>query len=344
MGDVNGLALRGLGKGYPRQDEVLRDIDLDVAAGERFALLGPSGSGKTTLLRIVAGLDQPDRGDVRIGGVSLRGVPAERRGLGVVFQEPLLFPHLTVGENVGFALRLRGVHARSRRALVEEALEQVGLAGYGGRRPQQLSGGQAQRVALARALVTRPRLLLLDEPFSALDTPLRRELRGWLTELQERTGTTLLLVTHDQEEALAVGQRIGLLLDSRLAQVGEPQALYTRPASVPVATFFGGVNFIPGEQRGTQVRTSLGAFQVPVDRAGPVTLTVRPEALRLADGDNLLRAEVVACEFAGTHQRVTLRAGLQRLVWHAPLDLSVPVGRPLTLSCSAAACWTIPAQ
>ncbi|WP_264778486.1 ABC transporter ATP-binding protein [Deinococcus aetherius] len=339
---MNGLSVRGLCKGYAGR-AVLRGVSLDVPAGERFALLGPSGSGKTTLLRIVAGLDHPDAGEVQIGGVSLAGVPAERRGLGVVFQDPLLFPHLTVGENVGFSLRLRGERGRALRARVEEVLEQVGLSGYAARRPHGLSGGQAQRVALARALVTRPRVLLLDEPFSALDTPLRRELRGWLTALQEATGTTMLFVTHDQEEALNVGQRIGLLLDGTLAQVGEGQAFYTRPASVTVAAFFGGVNFIPGEQRGGEVRTELGVFRVPVRREGRVTLTVRPEALRLADEENAVRGEVVASEFAGTHRRVTLRAGLQRLVWHAPPHEAVTVGQPLTLACPASACWTIPA-
>jgi len=340
---VNGLSVRGVDKGYAGPGEVLRGINLDVAAGERFVLLGPSGSGKTTLLRILAGLDHPDAGDVRLGGVSLAGVPAERRDLGVVFQEPLLFPHLSVGENVGFALRLRGERGRARRAQVEEALAQVGLGGYAARRPSQLSGGQAQRVALARALITRPRALLLDEPFSALDAPLRRELRGWLTALQQATGTTLLFVTHDQEEALEVGQRIGLLLDGTLAQVGAPQAFYTRPASVPVAAFFGGVNFIPGEQRGREVRTALGVFRVPVQREGPVTLTLRPEALRRADGENRLHAEVLACEFAGAYQRVALSAGPQRLVWHAPPHEPVLLGERLTLSCPVSACWTIPA-
>lgn len=348
---MNGLSVKGLSKRIAGHGEVLRDISLDISAGERFVLLGPSGSGKTTLLRIIAGLDTADSGEVRFGETSWQNVPAERRGLGVVFQEPLLFPHLTVGQNVAFALRLRSMPPVQIQAAVTEALERVELSGFGNRRPRQLSGGQAQRVALARALVTRPHALLLDEPFSALDLPLRRELRAWLVRLQAETQTTMVFVTHDQEEALSVGQRMGLLLDGRLTQAGTPQEFYARPVSEAVARFFGGTNLIHGEQRGHEVRTGLGVFQVPVERHGKVVLSIRPEApVRAQEGDrNCFGALVRQVEFAGAYQRVALTSPGHEsgedtiLEWHAPLFPALSSGMRLVLTCPPPACWTIPA-
>ena len=270
------LELRDVSKGYPGGPDVLRRIDLDVQSGERFALLGASGSGKSTLLRVVAGLEAAQSGDVRLGGQSILSIPAERRDIGLVFQQPLLFPHLTVERNLSFGLNLRGRSARDTAPAVEKMLFQTGLSGYGKRFPHQLSGGQEQRVALARALMTSPRLLLLDEPFSALDAPLRREMRRWVVELQKAAGTTLLLVTHDQEEALAVAERIGFLENGCLQQVGEPEEFFARPATLSVARFFGGQNFIAGMQNGLTVQTALGSFQTPLQHSGPVTSDIPP--------------------------------------------------------------------
>jgi len=341
---VKNLSVTDLSKAFPRQGEVLRGVTLHVAARERFVLLGPSGSGKTTLLRLVAGLETPDAGDVRLGNASLLGRPAEQRGFGVVLQDPLLFPHLSVAGNVAFGLRMRGVRAGSARERVREVLERVGLPGFEQRRPSQLSGGQAQRVALARALVTNPDVLLLDEPFSALDAPLRRSLRAWLVSLQRSAGTTMVFVTHDQEEAVAVADRVGLLIDGKLAQVGTPESLYARPASERVARFFGGVNFLPAVQSGTRVRTALGVFEVSVQREGPVTFTVRPEAITAGAGANAFQATVTAREFAGTFTLVRLSAAGVPLTWHAPPHVPHHVGDILTLHCPTASCWTIPPQ
>ena len=218
---------------------VLHDLTLRIAAGESVSLLGPSGCGKTTLLRILAGLLPPSSGEVRFDGVSVLRTPAERRGAVLVFQKPLLFPYLTVGENIAFGLRMRKVPAREIRERVAEALGWVQLEGYQDRSPETLSGGQEQRVSLARGLVTRPRVLLLDEPFSALDESLRAEMRLLLRRLHRELRMTTLFVTHDQVEAAMVADRVALLLDGRLAQVGSPIDFYSAPISADVARFFG---------------------------------------------------------------------------------------------------------
>jgi len=243
---VTTLEVHGLTVTYPGSPPTLRGLDLSLRDGERFVLLGTSGSGKSTLLRAIAGLERPDAGDVLLGRQSVLGLPAERRGIGLVFQQPLLFPHLSVEANLRFGLDLRRVPRREAKARIEKMLSDTGLEGLGQRYPHQLSGGQEQRVALARALITEPRVLLLDEPFSALDAPLRREMRRWLVEVQRATHTTMLLVTHDQEEALAIGERIGLLENGQLLQQDEPEGLFLRPATLSVARFFGGQNFFPG--------------------------------------------------------------------------------------------------
>ncbi len=338
------LKISGLSKAYG-SETVLKGIHLAVASGERFALLGASGSGKSTLLRVVAGLEEAQSGDVQLDGQSILSIPAERRGIGLVFQQPLLFPHLTVERNLSFGPTLRGRSARDTAPAIEKMLAQTGLSGYGKRFPHQLSGGQEQRVALARALMTGPRLLLLDEPFSALDAPLRRKMRRWVVELQKAAGTTLLLVTHDQEEALAVAERIGFLEGGRLQQVGEPEDFFARPATLSVARFFGGQNFVAGIQRGPLVQTPLGSFQTPLQHNGPVTLTFRPEALQPADTQvNTFRVVVCAATFGGTYRHYDLEAGGLKLVWHAPPTLRLEVGERVTLHCPPQSCWTIPAE
>ena len=218
---------------------VLRDLSLRMEAGEIVSLLGPSGCGKTTLLRILAGLLRPSSGEVRFAGNSVLRLPPERRGAALIFQKPLLFPYLTVGENIAFGLRMRKVPAPEIRERVVEALGWVQLDGYQDRSPATLSGGQEQRVSLARGLVTRPRVLLLDEPFSALEESLRAEMRLLLRRLHRELGMTTLFVTHDQVEAAMVADRVALLLEGQLAQVGSPLDFYTAPSSPDIARFFG---------------------------------------------------------------------------------------------------------
>jgi putative spermidine/putrescine transport system ATP-binding protein len=241
---------------------VLRDFTLAVAGGELVALLGPSGCGKTTVLKIIAGLLQPVTGDVRFNGESVLRVPTERRGAVMVFQKPLLFPYLTVAENVAFGLKMR--RCDNIRDRVSEMLRLLQLEGYEARRPSELSGGQEQRVALARALVTEPRVLLLDEPFSALDENLRTELRSQVRELQKRLGITTIFVTHDQVEAAMVSDRIAVLLDGRVEQAGAPRDFYTSPSTVEVARFFGWQVFeagADGDQRIVAFRPERAALR-----------------------------------------------------------------------------------
>lgn len=232
------LQLVELSAGYGRTP-VLDRVSVDVAPGEFVALVGPSGCGKTTALKVIAGLVAPSSGEVRFDGRTANPVPAERRGAAMVFQKPLLFPHLTAAENVAFGLKMRRVAPDETRRRVDEALSLVQLDGLGSRKPKELSGGQEQRVALARALVTEPRVLLLDEPFSALDETLRVEMRSLVRDIQRRLRTTTVFVTHDQREAAALADRIALLVDGRIRQIGPPRDFYTAPVGPDVARFFG---------------------------------------------------------------------------------------------------------
>ncbi len=218
---------------------VLRDLGLSVEPGRLIALVGPSGCGKTTVLKVIAGLLTPTAGDVWFGDERMTTVAAERRGIAMVFQKPLLFPHMSVAENVAFGLAMRGWSAARQRAAAEDALRMVQLDGFADRRPRELSGGQEQRATLARALITQPRVLLLDEPLSALDENLRAEMRGLVRQLQRELDITTMFVTHDQREACEVGDEVAILLDGRVAQAGPPRVFYSDPASEAVARFFG---------------------------------------------------------------------------------------------------------
>jgi ABC-type Fe3+/spermidine/putrescine transport system ATPase subunit len=268
---------------------VLRDFTLDVAGGELVALLGPSGCGKTTILKIIAGLLQPVTGEVRFNGESVLSVPAEKRGAVMVFQKPLLFPYLTVAENVAFGLKMR--RSDKIRKRVSEMLRLLQLEGYESRRPSELSGGQEQRVALARALVTEPRVLLLDEPFSALDENLRTELRLLVRELQNRLGITTIFVTHDQAEAAMVSDRIALLLDGRVAQAGAPRDFYTAPSTADVARFFGWQVF----ETGAGGDRRIVAFR-------PERATLRPRTGK-PPADEELMVRLIAVSDLGTRIR-----------------------------------------
>ena len=257
------------------------EVDLSVADGEVLALLGPSGCGKSTLLRAVAGLEPAD-GVVRWDGTDLADVPVHRRGFGLVFQDGQLFPHRDVAGNVAFGLRMRHVPAAERRTRVTELLELVGLGGYGRRRVTELSGGEQQRVALARALAPRPRLLLLDEPLSALDRALREQLAMDLAGVLRVAGATALVVTHDHDEAFTLADRVAVMRAGRIVQTGPPDEVWRRPADEDTARFLGCGLFLPAVVADGVVTCELGSVPLPWAPAGEVTLGLRPTALRLA--------------------------------------------------------------
>jgi iron(III) transport system ATP-binding protein len=275
---------------------VLHGVDLRVAAGGVVALLGPSGCGKTTLLRSLSGLERPDAGEVRLGERVLSGpdvfVPPERRRIGMVFQDWALFPHLSVARNVGFGL----TREQRRAGGVEEALDLVELAGYGERMPRTLSGGQQQRVALARALANRPAAILLDEPFSNLDTALRVQVRAEVTALLRALRVTALFVTHDQEEAFVLGDEVAVMLDGRIEQQAPPAQLYAAPATRAVARFVGDANLLPGRAEGTRAATPIGTVPLTGAARGSVDVLVRPEYVDVTEGSG---AQVEAVEFYG---------------------------------------------
>ena len=338
------LALQGIGLTYPGADRpALTGLSLDVPSGSLTALLGPSGCGKTTALRIIAGLLAPDEGDVRCDGAQILSLPPEGRGVVMVFQAPLLFPHLTVAGNVGFGLRMRHLPRAQIAARVAEMLELVQLQGLGDRSPGQLSGGQAQRVALARALILRPKVLLLDEPLSSLDAHLRAEMRELIKDLQRSLGITTVFVTHDQEEAVLLADRIGLILDGRLCQYDRPEVFYQRPATVAVAQFFGGRNFVPGRAKGAVFHSGLGPLTLPPGLPqGQGVLTIRPEAVGLGPAAvNGLTAVVTARAFLGTQTRLTLLVGqvLLEAVVSPDLAAGIEVGQSLQVNLPPGALW-----
>ena len=253
------LELDGLEKAYDGTT-VIRDLSVSVRDGELLTLLGPSGCGKTTTLRLIAGLERPDGGSVRLDGTAVSGsefVPAERRDVGVVFQEFALFPHLSARENIAFGIE--EWPEAEREARVDELLELVGLADHGEKAPEELSGGQQQRVALARSLAPEPQLLLLDEPFSNLDVDLRVEMREEVRDIIKRTGVTAISVTHDQEEALSISDRVAVMTDGRIEQIGDPESVFQHPESRFVAAFLGYASFVPGYVAGDIVETDLGS-------------------------------------------------------------------------------------
>jgi putative spermidine/putrescine transport system ATP-binding protein len=245
------------------------DVDIEVGDGEFFTLLGPSGSGKTTTLRIIAGFEQPDGGRVLLGGRDITNHPPYARDVNTVFQDYALFPHMTVAENVGYGLKVKGISRRERAAQVAEVLRMVRLEGFGGRKPVQLSGGQRQRVALARSIVNRPKVLLLDEPLGALDLKLRQEMQVFLKALQQDLGMTFLYVTHDQEEALTMSDHVAVFNNGRIEQIGSPRDIYERPATEFVAGFVGTSNILERDGR----RFSVRPERIELDSSGePATI------------------------------------------------------------------------
>jgi spermidine/putrescine transport system ATP-binding protein len=332
------VELRSVSKAYGSVRAVDR-IDLRVARGQFYALLGPSGCGKTTTLRLLAGFERPDSGQVLIGGRDVASLPPYRRNVNTVFQHYSLFPHMTVAENVAFGLQQRKVPTEQIRGRVGEALDMVRLGDRGHRRPSELSGGQQQRVALARALVNRPTVLLLDEPLGALDLKLRKEMQLELKELQHQVGITFVFVTHDQEEALTMSDRIAVMNEGHIVQEGEPREIYEHPASRFVADFIGLTNFLEGEVVDLQDGRVLVRTKDPLDvwctsqvargRGAAVTVAIRPEKIeihltRRPELVNCWRGRVLAGTFLGeqTEYHVRLDEGPEFVVRRQNLGLN----------------------
>ncbi|MCT9003243.1 ABC transporter ATP-binding protein [Microbacterium memoriense] len=309
------VEFRGIVKDYG-STRVLHGVDLNIAPGEFVSLLGPSGCGKTTALRVLAGLEQATEGAVLLGDRDVSNLPTNRRDIGMVFQSYSLFPHLRVVDNAAFGLRRRGVGRADASRRAADALDLVGLGHLGDRFPHQLSGGQQQRVALARALVTEPRVLLLDEPLSALDAKVRVQLRDEIRRIQLRLGITTVFVTHDQEEALAVSDRIAVMDAGRIEQIGTPEDLYLRPATAQVAAFVGLSSVVPGVAEGGAV--TVWGVRLPVHGAaldGPVDVFVRPENVRLVPASLPGVAAVVEeSTFLGSYRRTLVRTDDRTLV------------------------------
>ena len=326
------ITVAGCGKTFADGTRALAPLDLEVTAGETLVLLGPSGCGKTTLLRLIAGLEAPDAGGhIRFDGADVTALPIEKRNVGMVFQSYALFPNMNVIDNVAYGLRVRGMAPAARRAQAKGVLEMMRIDALAQRRIDQLSGGQRQRVALARALAVEPRVILLDEPLTALDAALREHLRSEIDALLKRLAITAIYVTHDQAEALALGDRIVVMRNGAIAQVGTPREVYFRPADDYVADFVGVTNRLAGTVADGRFETAAGFVPLPPDPAAPaVTATARdttrllfrPEAARIASpAQATLVFEVVQVEFQGARQKVTLKdpAGARILV-EAPAD------------------------
>jgi putative spermidine/putrescine transport system ATP-binding protein len=317
----------GVCKSYDGHTLVVNDLNLDVARGEFLTLLGPSGSGKTTTLMMLAGFEVPTRGRILINGRDVTTVPPHRRGIGVVFQNYALFPHMTIGENVAYPLAARGTQKAEIVHRVTAALEMMKLGGFGNRRPAQLSGGQQQRVALARALVFEPDLILLDEPLGALDKQLRDRMQQELKQLHKTLGVTMVYVTHDQEEALTMSDRIAVFSEGQIQQIGSPSDIYERPANPFVAGFVGENNLLPGTIAAVDGTIATIAFSGNLRlRAGmlrpmavgePVLLSIRPELIALdAAVDNGSAARIERITYLGEGSRLALvtESGIEFIV------------------------------
>ena len=337
---ADGVVLESVSKRYADVLAV-NDISLTIRQGEFFSLLGPSGCGKTTTLRMIAGFERPDTGRIAIGDTDVTDTPPHKRRVNTVFQSYALFPHLTVGENVGFGLRFGALSKPEKQARIEESLELVRLGGLGRRKPHQLSGGQQQRVALARALILSPDVLLLDEPLGALDAKLRRELQVELKSIQREVGITFLYVTHDQEEALTMSDRLAVMLNGRVEQLGTPREVYEHPATAFVADFIGVSNLMRAHSTGAG-RVEVGDVQLAVvgnaQRAGVVRLAIRPERVRIeqrrAAGENRVPVRIERFVYLGstTQVFVVLPGGdrLQALVANAEEVEEYDVGAEVT--------------
>lgn len=305
----------------------LDDVSLDIKSGEFFVMLGPSGCGKTTLLRSIAGLEYPDSGVISVEGQRIDDIPAYQRPVNTVFQSYALFPHMSVEDNIAFGLEMEKVSKGEIKERVEFALAQVKLDGMAKRRPSQLSGGQQQRVALARALAKKPKVLLLDEPLSALDLKLRRGMQIELKRLQQETGITFVFVTHDQEEAMSMGDRIAVFKDGKIVQLDTPREIYRRPVNAFVADFIGETNLIEGEATETGIHMPGGGFisrnhiapDCSFGTSGPVTVAIRPEDFQVVDaGNGALLGTVRDVIFTGDSVRVHVQIAETEIVASLP--------------------------
>ncbi|HEX2282334.1 MAG TPA: ABC transporter ATP-binding protein [Thermomicrobiales bacterium] len=341
------LRLRGLEKRFGAV-EAVAGVELTLQHGEFLTLLGPSGSGKTTVLKMIAGFERPSAGSIELAGRDVSTLSPAERGIGVVFQQYALFPHMSVEENIAYPLKLRHWSSADRGRRVEEMLTLVELDGYGMRYPRQLSGGQQQRVAVARALAFRPALLLMDEPLGALDRALRIGMQEEIRRIHREAGATVLYVTHDQEEALTMSDRVAILRDGRLLQVGPPRDLYRRPADRFVATFFGECTLVPATLLAPvdadHVRVAALGLEAIVRRGGPaldedLSLAIRPGKLRLrpAPGDLLLPATVLDVLYLGDSVRIVGRQPAGEVIVRADPDdaAGVAIGQELTLGFAA---------
>ena len=337
MSAFHGVTVRveACAKTFADGTRALEPITIDVARGETLVFLGPSGCGKTTMLRIIAGLEQADAGGrVLFNGADVTGIPIEQRNVGMVFQSYALFPNMTVAENIGYGLKIRGASRMDREARVAELVALTGIEGLERRRIDQLSGGQRQRVALARAVAVRPSVLLLDEPLTALDAALRERLRWELDRLLRMLGITTIYVTHDQSEAMALGDRVVVMSKGAIAQIGTPRDIYFAPANRFVAEFIGAANLV--EARAVNGVLTLPGGQLEVDdksATGDVVAMIRPESIRIAAHDAAkLSGHVDRVSFIGDRQRLTVSGAAQRpLVIDAPNTLDVKVGERIGL-------------
>lgn len=353
---TSSIEVRGVTKEFGRGPDALRvldDVSVSIAEREFFTLLGPSGCGKTTLLRLIAGFEEATAGEIRIAGTPVNHLPPFKRRVNTVFQSYALFPHLTVAENVGFGLETQQIAKAEIRRRVDDALNQVQMAHLAGRKPHQLSGGQQQRVALARALAPRPDVLLLDEPLSALDLKLRKEMQIELKRVQHEAGITFVFVTHDQEEALTLSDRIAVMQGGKILQVGTPLEIYERPQHRFVADFIGDINFVTGsvaigDGGKTKVVTDGGHIRFDTDglRAGErVTLAIRPERARLctpSSGNGHLNGEVAQVVYTGTATVYQVRLGGGQIFVLRQTNTegggsALPVGSRVGIDCPAGA-------
>jgi len=346
----HGAAVRidSCGKTFADGTRALEPASLDIARGETMVLLGPSGCGKTTMLRIIAGLEVPDApGLVLFDGKDMTSVPIERRNVGMVFQSYALFPNMSVAENIGYGLKIRGLPAAERAKHIAELVELTNISGLENRRIDQLSGGQRQRVALARAVAIRPGILLLDEPLTALDAALRERLRGELNRLLRALGITTIYVTHDQAEAMELGDRIVVMSKGRIAQIGAPRDIYFAPANRFVAEFIGAANIVEAPLAGGHL--ILPGGRQPIDGAADLPAAVamiRPETIRIVDAAGARLAGVVEnVSFVGDRQRLTVSGASERpMTVDAPNTLSVRSGERVGLSIAPEAVRLLPAD
>jgi len=324
------------------------NLNLAVESGEMVAFLGPSGCGKTTTLRMITGLLAPSDGDVLFDGRSILSIATEKRGAVMVFQKHLLFPTMNVAKNVGFGLRMQKVNKREIDARVSKMLELVHLPGFEERRAHELSGGQQQRVALARALIVEPKVLLLDEPLANLDANLRLEMRELIRQIQRELGITSIFVTHDQEEAVMLADRVALMFDGKVQQFDVPHSFYEWPRSAKIARFFRNNNFLQGVKAGMEVKTPVGTFQIDPAKVeqpdGPVLVTVRPEEISL-DGRgerNKLIAPVKSIVYMGAYTQVLLDVGGNTWQARGPADLRLEPGEPMRVQLPRQHIWLLP--